>query len=74
MGVGIIIFFMTFILPRFMSIFGSVGFTHLPTMTLLLISISNVFKYYWWLMILVLILAVILFKRFQATDSRAAPD
>ena len=66
-GAGIIIFFMTFILPRFMSIFGSVGFTQLPTMTLLLISISNVFKYYWWLMILVAILAVILFKRFQAT-------
>ena len=40
-GVGIIIFFMTFILPQFMSIFGSVGFTHLPMMTLLLISISN---------------------------------
>ena len=66
-GAGIIVFFMTFILPRFMSIFGSVGFTQLPTMTLLLIGISNVFKYYWWLMILVAILAVILFKRFQAT-------
>ncbi len=50
-GVGIIIFFMTFILPRFMSIFGSVGFTRLPPMTLLLIGISNAFKSYWWLMI-----------------------
>ncbi|HEV2437866.1 MAG TPA: type II secretion system F family protein [Verrucomicrobiae bacterium] len=68
-GVGIIIFFMTFILPRFMSIFGSVGFTRLPTMTLLLISISNAFKYYWWLMILLLIVAVILFKRFQASEA-----
>ena len=68
-GAGIIVFFMTFILPRFMSIFGSVGFTQLPTMTLLLISISNAFKYYWWLMILVAILAVILFKRFQATEA-----
>jgi type II secretory pathway component PulF len=66
-GTGIVIFFMTFILPRFMSIFGSVGFNQLPTMTLLLISISNLFKYYWWLMILVVILAVVLFKRFQAT-------
>jgi type II secretory pathway component PulF len=66
-GVGIIIFFMTFILPRFMSIFGDIGFTQLPTMTLLLISVSNAFKGYWWLMVLVLIVAVILFKRFQAT-------
>jgi type IV pilus assembly protein PilC len=68
-GLGIIIFFMTFILPRFMSIFGSVGFTRLPTTTLLLIGISNVFKSYWWLMILVVILAIILFKRFQATEA-----
>ncbi|HUA37813.1 MAG TPA: type II secretion system F family protein [Candidatus Sulfopaludibacter sp.] len=68
-GVGIIIFFMTFILPRFMSIFGSVGFTHLPTMTLLLIDISNMFKGYWWLMVSVIILAVILFKRFQASEA-----
>ena len=66
-GAGIIVFFMTFILPRFMSIFGSVGFTQLPTMTLLLISISNLFKYYWWLMIAVAVLGVVLFKRFQAT-------
>jgi len=68
-GVGIIIFFMTFILPRFMSIFVSVGFTRLPPMTMLLIDISNAFKSYWWLMIAILILAVILFKRFQATEA-----
>ncbi len=68
-GVGIIIFFMTFILPRFMSIFGSVGFTHLPTMTLLLIGISNLFKNYWWLMLAVLIVVVILFKRYQVTEA-----
>jgi type II secretory pathway component PulF len=66
-GTGIVIFFMAFILPRFMSIFGSVGFNQLPTMTVLLISISNAFKNYWWLMVLVAIVAVILFKRFQAT-------
>ena len=68
-GTGIIVFFMTFILPRFMSIFGAVGFTRLPTMTLLLIGISNVFKGYWWLMILILIVALILFKRFQASEA-----
>jgi type II secretory pathway component PulF len=67
-GLGIIIFFMTFILPRFMSIFGSVGFTRLPPMTQLLIGISHAFQSYWWLMIAVLVLAVILFKRFQGTE------
>jgi type II secretory pathway component PulF len=66
-GAGIVVFFMSFILPRFMSIFGEMGFNQLPTMTVLLIRISDAFKYYWWLMVLVLIVAVILFKRFQAT-------
>jgi type II secretory pathway component PulF len=37
-------------------------------MTQMLISISNIFTGYWWLMILMLIAAYILFKRFQATE------
>jgi type II secretory pathway component PulF len=35
----------------------------------LLIGISDAFKNYWWLMVLVVIVAVILFKRFQATEA-----
>jgi type II secretory pathway component PulF len=66
-GVGIIIFFMSFVLPRFMSIFGNLGFNQLPTPTLILIGVSNAFKNYWWLMVLAVIVAVILFKRFQAS-------
>jgi len=66
-GVGIIIFFMSFVLPRFMSIFGDMGFNQLPTATVILINISNAFKNYWWLMISVIIAAIVLFKRFQAT-------
>jgi type II secretory pathway component PulF len=68
-GLGMIVFFMTVMLPKFMSLFGDVGFTHLPAMTVLLINISNAFKRYWWLMALVVITVVILVKRFQATDS-----
>ncbi|HEY1718679.1 MAG TPA: type II secretion system F family protein [Verrucomicrobiae bacterium] len=68
-GIGMVIFFMTFILPKFMSLFGDIGFTHLPAMTMLLIGISNTFRHYWWLMALVAIVAVILFKRFQATET-----
>jgi type II secretory pathway component PulF len=69
-GVGIIIFFMTFILPRFMSIFGDMGFNQLPLMTVLLIRVSDAFKNYWWLMVVVLILAVIclnLYSQFART-------
>ncbi|MDE3066315.1 MAG: type II secretion system F family protein [Verrucomicrobiota bacterium] len=68
-GVSIVIFFLTFILPRFMSIFGDMGFTRLPTATVILINVSNGFKHYWWLMAAVIVLAVILFKRFQATPT-----
>ncbi len=68
-GLGMIVFFMTVMLPKFMSLFGDVGFTHLPAMTVLLINISNAFKHYWWLMALVVITVVILVKRFQATES-----
>lgn len=68
-GVGIIIFFMSFVLPRFMSIFGDLGFNQLPTPTLILISISNAFRNYWWLMVLTIIAAIVLFKRFQTTDT-----
>jgi type II secretory pathway component PulF len=68
-GVGMIIFFMTVMLPRFMSLFGDMGSVRLPTMTLILIHTSDAFKHYWWLMAAVIIVAVVLFKRFQATES-----
>ena len=68
-GVAMIIFFMSFVLPKFMSLFAGVGFARLPVMTMILINVSDVFKNYWWLMAGALLLAVILFKRFQATDA-----
>ena len=68
-GVGLIIFFMSFILPKFMSLFAGVGFTRLPVMTVMLIHVSDAFKGYWWLMVLTAIVAVIVFKRFQATPT-----
>lgn len=68
-GVGMIIFFMTVMLPRFMSLFGDLGAVRLPTMTVILINTSDAFKHYWWVMPPVVILAVVLFKRFQATEN-----
>ena len=67
-SVGMIIFFLTFIMPKFMSLFGDMAFTRLPVMTVLLINISNGFKRWWWLMGAALLVALILFKRFQATE------
>ena len=65
-GAGIVVFFITFMLPRFMEIFK--GFNvPLPLTTRMLIGFSNFMKGFWWLPILVLIAVIIIFKRFQAT-------
>jgi type II secretory pathway component PulF len=65
-GVGIVIFFMTFMLPRFLTIFEGLK-VQLPLATRMLVSISHAFTSYWWVMLLVAITIVVLFKRFKAT-------
>src|SRR2546423_12283505 len=65
-GVGIMFFFMTYMLPRFMSIFQGMN-VPLPLITQMLVSISHMFAQYWWLMLGILLVLIILFKRFQST-------
>jgi len=73
-GLGIMFFFMTYMLPKFMSIFDGMN-VELPMMTQILVGISKMFSSYWWLMILTVIAVIILFKRFQATaDGRLKID
>lgn len=67
-GVVIIVFFMTFMLPKFMTIFEGLK-VPLPWATRLLMGISDAFSAYWWLMLLVLAAFGVLFKRFQATEN-----
>src|SRR5437899_3059750 len=50
-GVGIMFFFMTYMLPKFMTIFQGLN-VELPFLTQMLISISHLFAGYWWLMLL----------------------
>ena len=66
-GVVIIIFFMTFMLPKFMSIFQGLK-VPLPFATRMLMGISNTFRDYWWLMGLVVVVIAVIFKRFQMTE------
>ncbi|HXF11291.1 MAG TPA: type II secretion system F family protein [Desulfuromonadaceae bacterium] len=66
-GIAMIVFFLTVMLPKFMGLFGEMGSAHLPTMTVILINVSTAFKKFWWLMGLMLITAIILFKRYQST-------
>jgi type II secretory pathway component PulF len=66
-GVCIMFFFMSYMLPKFMTIFEGMN-VPLPLMTQILVKISHLFSGYWWVMISVVIVAVIIFKRFQATE------
>src|SRR5437588_12017858 len=66
-GICIMFFFMTYMLPKFMTIFQGMN-VPLPMMTQILIGISNMFAGYWWLMLIIAVALLILFKRFQATS------
>ena len=65
-GVLIIIFFMTYMLPKFMSIFEGMKIA-LPPSTQLLVGAGHFFRDYWWLIALVIVGLVVLFKRFQSS-------
>jgi len=67
-GVVIIIFFMSYMLPKFMSIFEGMK-VQLPAATQFLITISHLFSGYWWLMLLVLLAIFVVFKRFQSSEA-----
>lgn len=67
-GVVIIFFFMTYMLPKFMSIFQGMN-VPLPAATQFLITLSSIFSNYWWLMILTVIMIIVLFKRYQSTEN-----
>jgi type II secretory pathway component PulF len=67
-GLVIIFFFMTYMLPQFMKIFDGLD-VPLPTATQFLIGISSFFSSYWWLMLLMLLAVVVLFKRYQSSEA-----
>ena len=65
-GIGIIVFFMTYMMPKFLSIFEGMKVS-LPASTLMLMNSGKFFQKYWWAIGLVIIALIVLFKRFQAT-------
>lgn len=67
-GVAIIAFFMTYMLPKFMSIFEGMQ-VQLPAATQMLVTISHLFSGYWWLMLLVLLAIAVIFKRYQSSEA-----
>ena len=68
MGILLIAFFMFVMMPQFTTIFN--GFNiELPLPTRMLIATSEFMIGYWWLLGLLIIVAVILFFRFKASEA-----
>ncbi len=67
-GFALVTFFMTVMMPRFIEIFN--GFNiELPLPTRFLIGLSALFTSYWWLMGMLILAAIVLFKRFQSSPA-----
>ncbi len=60
-----------FVVPQFKSIYGQLGGT-LPVPTRVLLLLSDVFKKFWWLVILGAFAGRFMFKRFKKTDNGRA--
>lgn len=67
-GVIIIFIFMTYMLPKFMTIFQGMK-VELPTATKMLVGLSNFFSGYWWLFPTVGIALYIVYNRYRATQA-----
>src|SRR5471030_481976 len=69
-GMGIVAFFMFFMMPRFMEIFNGFG-VELPLPTRMLMGFSTFLINFWWVLLLVIIVAAILFMRFKTSKAGA---
>ncbi len=67
MGIALIAFFMFVMMPQFTTIFQGFNIP-LPLPTRMLIGCSQFFLHFWWLLGLLIVVAVISFVRFKASD------
>ncbi len=68
-GVGLVIFFMTALLPKFMNLFESIQGFELPATTKLLINLSRFLTHWWWLLLLVALGLGLVYVRYRATEA-----
>jgi type II secretory pathway component PulF len=66
-GVGIMCFFMFFMLPRFMEMFQGFDMA-LPLPTRALMALSYFLTRFWWLLVFVVLAVIVIFNRFKATE------
>ncbi|MDH7502065.1 MAG: type II secretion system F family protein [Verrucomicrobiota bacterium] len=67
-GLVIMFFFMTVMLPKFMTIFESMKGVELPAATRALIGLSHFLAGYWWTIPVVVVAAVVAFNRYRSTE------
>src|SRR6058998_2040955 len=73
-GIGAIVFLMTFVIPRFATIFSDLG-QAMPLPTQILLSISAGFQQYWWVLLLAVLAAVLAWRVWTGTpEGRLAWD
>lgn len=66
-GVALVVFFMTVMLPKFMTLFESIQGLELPATTQLLIRSSRFLTRWWWLFPILAGLFLVLFRRYRAS-------
>jgi len=67
-GVALVVFFMTALLPKFMNLFESIPGFELPGSTRLLINTSRFLTQWWWVLVLAVMLLALLFVRYRSTE------
>jgi type IV pilus assembly protein PilC len=68
-AVGIVLFLVTFILPKFIALFEELGVKEFPLPTLMLMNTSKFMTSKWWLCIIIVVLLTIAFNRIRATKT-----
>jgi type IV pilus assembly protein PilC len=66
-ALAIVIGLVTFILPKFISLFQELGVKDFPTMTLFLMNFSHFLTTYWYIAIAILVALYVAFKMFTRT-------
>jgi type II secretory pathway component PulF len=69
-GLLIMLFFMTFMLPKFMTIFEGMRM-ELPPATKALMGLSHLFAGYWWLIPILGVVGVIVYNRYKSSEAGA---
>lgn len=64
-GIGLLVIFMTFLLPQLTALLGKTG-QSLPLATRVLIGTSEFFGAYWWVILLLLAASVLAFRHFTS--------